>query len=1245
MEPPDNRDAADLLNAMQDYYAVNGPGIHHRSHDDLILSMVHGIVNEGCNSILASVSEDGTKLIHISMENVHIERPTAMDRDGFYTKCTPGQAMASGLNYMSSTVMDLLIKRFELRPDAGPEPTTSADLDVPPTSRFKHEVDETRWRMTESQYHKGVVLADIPATIGSEACWYATDPRLDVERRDHEFPRLHQHESRGVFLSKGRERMFHTQISSRTNALFRVSEGHYEIRCAADTRIRSTSTLKFKLIGDCADPKAMAMVVKIPHSPKHATPIAALARMMGFDTIESFSSLVSSSGTGRGERDPAAEAWLVDLVEYRPGAGLPNFWSMGREEVAIWYSTKAAPRSTSDLMIKNVAHILRDEIAPQEGLDARPETQEAKRRFLARVIWRIWRDATEVAPVRNQDHYMFKRWDTNGRSIAVLFRQLFINFRKATCRYLVGAATAGAPIQAVVKTISTNAKRIGSNIRQACATGSMTRRSDKSADNGVTEGVNRMNAVSTASQVTRLIMGGGGGHASTERLQIKPSIFLLECAYETPEGRRIAMVTNMALMATAIPGCKVADLAPLVVWQVADLMRDPGTGLPPAEVPTPLSILVNGVTIGSTFWPGIVHAHLLDLRQNRGYFPFGTEVVLDDIAGQIRVSCEMGGPRAPVGVTSKALDVIRILRTHGNRPGLWDAIEAEGCIAWIGADEMGTSSRVAESMDDAIAEASAFRFFVLDPVCAFSLCTSMMFYANRNQAPRVTYQDAMSKQAIMKMSKACYWQRRFAPVDNSVPLVASRVETFVRGLLRPGIMVNVAVMCMTGYNIDDAVVVNQASVDSGIFDVEIVQVFKDTVMTKGVNRQSLCVPGDEVIGRKNADYSFLDPKTGLVKVGSKVTPGTVLIGKTCLVKDMCQSRVYNTKRDMSISMKDTDFEGRVVKVTSTPGFAGNGSRVIRVMVVSRVRSGPGDKFAPRNGQKGVWGLVYPKVNMPFTADGVTPDIIMNPQAFPSRMTAGQYHEMVAGSLALYTGRFVDATPFRGGVPSPEDLTHKQRMALASMGLSEKHTVKMFDGHTGLPLERQVFMGPVLTQQLKHKADHKINARDCSGPVTHIMRQPVEGRTNGGGLRNGEMEIAGQSAAGLTQIMMGTAAFKSDPHDVPLCVSCGVVAIPERKADRAHGMMGADAVCPLCKKTGDNIAPRVPMAYSTKQAITEMVAMGFDMRVQTKTVKDLVGSGAGDAGVVAEVGAVAEDEGDEDCVFTSFAEPLSVKRIH
>lgn len=399
------------------------------------------------------------------------------------------------------------------------------------------------------------------------------------------------------------------------------------------------------------------------------------------------------------------------------------------------------------------------------------------------------------------------------------------------------------------------------------------------------------------------------------------------------------------------------------------------------------------------------------------------------------------------------------------------------------------------------------------------------------------------------------------------PIVSTRYSRSIKiTMMTSGINVIAAIMPWQGFNQEDSVILNQSSLDRGLFYVTAYFTITDEEQRNSISEfQSIELPPVEIRHLKN-NYSYLD-ETGIVRVGTRVRKDDVLIGK--VITRIERDKAAHDKRDASVTAKN-DEEGVVdrVKITQT----NKGWKMVRIVIRQPRASEVGDKFASREAQKGTCGMTFRQEDMPFSKEGIVPDLMLNPHCIPSRMTINHLGEMVVSKVCALTGSFADATPFtyRG-----EDVAKKWCQKLRNAGMNSKGLEVLYNPHTGRKLQVQIFMGPIYYQKLKHMVAEKIHSRD-RGHVTLTMRQPTEGRTREGGLRFGEMERDCILFCGSASFLKERLFYVSDPYTCTVCDSCGEIA-------------STPTECRNCK-TGKLISVNIP--YASKLLFQELNAMGI-----------------------------------------------------
>ena len=323
---------------------------------------------------------------------------------------------------------------------------------------------------------------------------------------------------------------------------------------------------------------------------------------------------------------------------------------------------------------------------------------------------------------------------------------------------------------------------------------------------------------------------------------------------------------------------------------------------------------------------------------------------------------------------------------------------------------------------------------------------------------------------------------------------------------------------------------------------------------------------------------------GLVKENTFVDSSDIIIGKIVPVKNTTinGNQVY---RDNSTSLRNNE-SGFIDKVFVNTNAEGH--RFCKVRVRSERVPTIGDKFSSRHGQKGTMGMMYNESDMPFTKDGIRPDIIINPHAIPSRMTIAQLLECILGKAGSLIGGLGDGTPFVNN--DSEELTVNSIGDILEnlCGFNRHGDEVLYNGHTGEQLSTNIFIGPTFYQRLKHMVDDKIHSR-ASGPLVLLTRQPAEGRAGDGGLRFGEMERDCMIAHGSLQFLKERMLDVSDHFRMFICNICGMTAHvnPDKNIYK----------CASCDNYTNFSEIRLP--YACKLLLQELESMFIGSRLMVK----------------------------------------------
>ena len=482
---------------------------------------------------------------------------------------------------------------------------------------------------------------------------------------------------------------------------------------------------------------------------------------------------------------------------------------------------------------------------------------------------------------------------------------------------------------------------------------------------------------------------------------------------------------------------------------------------------------------------------------------------------------------------------------------------------------------------------------------------NQIVFPENNQLPRDLFSCGQSKQAV-SIYNTNYQNRidKMGVILNygQTPLVKSKYLKHIYNEEHPyGINAIVAIGCYGGYNQEDSILFNEASINRGMFNTTYFNMYESreesskisgtVVDSKFTNIESL-----NVIGKKPGyDYSLLN-EDGLIKENTLLDDKKVVIGKVT-------NNINNndTFLDSSVTPKKGQL-GFVDKAFITEGE--EGFRIAKVRIREERIPAIGDKFCSRCGQKGTIGLVIPEADMPFTEDGLKPDLIINPHALPSRMTIGQLVETLMGKACAIYGGFGDCTAFVNRGSKHEIFGN----LLKNMGYSSTGNEVLYNGSTGEQINTELFIGPCYYMRLKHMVKDKINYR-AQGPRTVLTRQTVQGRANDGGLRIGEMERDCVIAHGATTFLQESMLVRGDNYYLAICNNTGSIAIYNENKNlflspmadgplKFNTNLEGEQNIEVISKFGRSFSIiRVP--YSFKLLMQELQVMNIQMRIITE----------------------------------------------
>jgi len=615
----------------------------------------------------------------------------------------------------------------------------------------------------------------------------------------------------------------------------------------------------------------------------------------------------------------------------------------------------------------------------------------------------------------------------------------------------------------------------------------------------------------------------------------------------------------------------------------------------PTEEMTP--VYINGRVVGYVEDPEGFVEEFRRLRRE-GVIDKRANIAYHEDLNEVHINCDRGRVVRPLLVVEDG--EVKLTEEHLEklRKGeiTWKELEEEGVIEFLDAEEE-DNALIAPSLEEFYSlpeeERKKYTHVELDPAAIFGTCCSIIPWPETNSAPRNTMGTNMSRQAL-----GFYAANHPLRTDTrghllhypQEPIVETRgIEAFDYNERPAGQNFVVAVLTYEGYNMEDAIIMNESAIERGLARSFFFKTFEDEArMYPGGMKDKFGIPEPGVRGYRSEEaYKHLG-EDGIAEVGERVEGRDVIIGKTSPPRFLEEFRPEELpaeeRREASTAIRHTD-SGVVDAVFITE--TSDGHTLVKVRIRDERVPELGDKFSSRHGQKGVIGMIVPEEDMPFTEDGITPDLILNPHALPSRETMGHIFEMLAGKAGALLGEKIDATAFTS---DPKKAYEELKKALKELGFEPTGKEVMYDGRTGQKLEAEVFVGVCLYRKLYHMVKDKYHARS-RGPVQVLTRQPTEGRAREGGLRFGEMERDDLVAWGASLFLKERLLDESDLYEAFVCPNCGELCY-------VHAATGR-TICPVC---GEVRAEEAETSYAFKILLDELKAFCMDARLEVAPLR-------------------------------------------
>ena len=819
----------------------------------------------------------------------------------------------------------------------------------------------------------------------------------------------------------------------------------------------------------------------------------------------------------------------------------------------------------------------------QEGIEAIATTVVAhltvealnfreKALYMATMARRVVMAIHDPKMVDDRDYVGNKRLELAGQLISLLFEDLFKKFNsdfKASIDKVLKKPNRAMEYDALLS-INVHSNNITSGLNRAISTGNWSLKRFKMERAGVTHVLSRLSYISALGMMTRISSQFEKSRKVSGPRALQPSQFGMLCTADTPEGEACGLVKNLALMTHITTDYEEEPIRKLCyILGVEDISM-----VDSASLHLNFGVYLNGTLVGVTRFANKFVTQFRELRRSGKISEF---ISIHSNAHQKAIQIATDGGRI-----CRPLIIVRDGKSTVEAHHLADLINGElvfddflklGLVEYLDVNEENDSFIALYEKD--ICPASTH--MEIEPFTVLGAVAGLIPYPHHNQSPRNTYQCAMGKQAIGAIA-----YNQFKRIDTLLylmiypqqPMVKTKtIELIDYDKLPAGQNATVAVMSYSGYDIEDALVLNKASIDRGFGRCE-TRRKTTTILKRYPNHTQDIIGGMRVDenGEPIWQHKSLGPD-GLGEVGMKVESGQIYINKS-----IPTNSTEPFSGDASAQYKETPVIYRAPEASHIDqvmmSVSDNDQALIKVLLRQNRRPELGDKFSSRHGQKGVCGIIVKQEDLPFNDQGISPDIIMNPHGFPSRMTVGKMIELISGKAGVLNGSLEYGTCFGGSK------LEEMSKILVDQGFNYSGKDMLYSGITGECLQAYIFFGPIYYQKLKHMVLDKMHAR-ARGPRAVLTRQPTEGRSRDGGLRLGEMERDCVIAYGASQLLLERLMISSDAFEVDVCNGCG--------------LMGYSGWCTSCKSAENVIKMTIP--YAAKLLFQELLSMNIAPRLK------------------------------------------------
>ena len=1119
----------ELIKTIIDQYFKSNNIICHQlnSYNDLLENIIPNILDQFFPFEL-NINNDRIKSIKIKYGNINYKDTKCIENNGSVNVMTPMIARLRNYSYMILIELDLIVNIVSIENGV--------------INNHKETI------------LKNITFGKIPIMVNSEQC--VTNK---YRKKENEC----KYDYGGYFIINGNEKVIISQEKIAPNIIQVFKNNKATSKYKYISEIRSCNEYTFCI------PKVISIKITnktniynnkirimIPGL-KVEIPIIILFRSFGYTSDREIIQLIIDN-TG-GNLDRVFTKILLPSFEEAKGI----YTEYDSYKYISKYLQNTYNNVTNESKIKYVKNVIINSYMPHI------KNNKKKVLFTGLMINKLIKSYIELEETDDRDSFINKRIETPGVLIGNIIYQATSKIIKDMKQCIIKEIDSDVLIlnknmENIINSTNIN-KFLKSNyidtvLKSSMATGNWGLKNNSSKQ-GVSQVINRLTYLSSISHLRRVSTTADVTGKLIPPRKLHQTSFGYICPSETPEGQSVGLVKNLAAT------CEITKYYSSDVIRV--YLEDYITKLEDIDIYTynkltNTKILINGDWIGFSDNIEVLDNYLKKLRIANKVHPY-ISYMYDNIRNIYYIYSDRGR-------------CIRPLIKNNNKLKLennWYDYIFKNTIEYIDVNEINNCLVSTEYSNIK----SHHTHSEIHPSLIMGCIASCIPFANHNQSPRNTYQSAMGKQAIginmlnMNSRFDTFSHMLYYP---QIPIVQTQLMKHLNlNKLPSGINAIIAIGSYSGYNQEDSVIINGDAINRGLFISTFNRCYKSEEKKNQLTGEEdiFCKPNiSDILFPKPCNYNKLN-ENGFISNNTYVDDNDIIIGKIMPTK-------HNTfnYRDNSIHIKANErgfIDDNYIDINS------DGYKFSKTRIRDERKPDIGDKFSSRHGQKGTVGMVLPQEDMPYTKDGIIPDIIINPHAIPSRMTIAQLMECLLGKTCSLSGHLGDATIFNN--TNVKDISD----CLKSHDFQKNGNEVLYSGITGEQMKTSIFIGPTYYQKLKHMSVDKVHSRS-TGPIVSITRQPAEGRSAMGGLRFGEMERDCMISHGSTNFLKERLCDVSDKFSCYICKKCGLIATTSEQNKIYE--------CKTCKNYSNFNKIYIP--YSCKLLFQELISMSIAPRFIT-----------------------------------------------